>query len=203
VHAIVEQPNFPNLDHRTPWTSLAPTISGSGRTLAVSAGPGRILSVVGACLLAYLLRNKLHDPDVLVWACGVGLMLRCATESVMVPYYLWPSTLFVALLVTKRRPLLVISGLAIPPFLVVFSDHQMGEWPWWLGTLGALLLFLVIGTPRLKSAPLHDDQIEVVSTGAQNLSHASPIYQRDPVFEAPHGRAGVYRGQPGVIHQVG
>ncbi len=29
--AVVVQPNFANIDHRTPWTSLAPTVSGMAR----------------------------------------------------------------------------------------------------------------------------------------------------------------------------
>ncbi len=58
VHST-EQPNFPNLDHRTPWTNLVPTLSGSGRYLLVAAGPIRLLAVVGACALAVLLRRRL------------------------------------------------------------------------------------------------------------------------------------------------
>ena len=30
AHALVDQPNFPNIDHRTPWTSLAPPLGRHG-----------------------------------------------------------------------------------------------------------------------------------------------------------------------------
>ena len=71
--------------------------------LLVAAGPIRLLSVAGACALAVLLRRRLTDPEMLVWACSAVLFLRCATESVMVAYYLWPLTVFAAVLVVKRQ----------------------------------------------------------------------------------------------------
>jgi hypothetical protein len=45
VSAITNQPNFPAIDHPTPWTSLSPHLSGG----AVAAGPGRLLAIGCAC----------------------------------------------------------------------------------------------------------------------------------------------------------
>jgi hypothetical protein len=176
--ALVEQPNFPNLDHRTPWTRFAPTLGGTGRYLLVAAGPIRLLSVAAACLIAVFLRRRLADPQILLWACGAVLLLRCATESVMVAYYLWPATVFVALLVAKRGFPFLLLAFSTDAFLVAFSDLRLGEWPWWLGTVGSSLVLVAVAFPRLKSAPLHDDQMEVVHRGAPRNAESALLQQR-------------------------
>jgi hypothetical protein len=43
--AVTSQPNWPAIDHQTPWTLLAPHMAGG----AVAAGPGRVLAILGAC----------------------------------------------------------------------------------------------------------------------------------------------------------
>jgi hypothetical protein len=43
---VLDQPNFPNLNHRTPWTALAPSIGGHGLVMAVADGPGRLVAIV-------------------------------------------------------------------------------------------------------------------------------------------------------------
>ena len=173
VRALVEQPNYPNLDHRTPWTSLAPTLGGSGRFLLVASGPVRLLSVAGACALAYVLRRKLADPWVLVWACSLVLLLRCATESVMVAYYLWPATVLASVLLLRGKSSRAFIGLGLGSLLVVFSDLRLGEWPWWLGTIGCLLAVLAVAAPPLKSVPVGDDHIEVIHSRSSGMAHAS------------------------------
>lgn len=164
LRAVVEQPNFPNLDHRTPWTDFAPTLSGSGRFLVVAAGPARTVAVAGACVLAVVLRRRLADPAVVLWSAGVVLALRCLTESVMVSYYIFPACVFAGVILVKRglKPALV--GLALGAALVVFSDLELEEWLWWAGTVGGLLLLVLMAAPPLKSPRLHDDQIEVVGS---------------------------------------
>lgn len=185
VRALAEQPNFPNLDHRTPWTGLAPTLGGSGRYLLVAAGPIRLLSVVGACLLAAILKRRLADPETLVWACSAVLLLRCVTESVMVAYYLWPATVFAVLLVMRRRFAFVFLGFAAGVFLVVFSDMRLSMWVWWSGTIGSCVALVLLAFPWLKSAPLHDDQIEVVVREASsNVDSAVLQQQRAPALVA-------------------
>ena len=44
-HAVTGQPNWPAIDHPTPWTALAPHMAGG----AVAAGPARALAVLAAC----------------------------------------------------------------------------------------------------------------------------------------------------------
>ncbi len=189
VRALVDQPNYPNLDHRTPWTSLAPTLGGSGRVLLVAAGPIRLLSVAGACVLAIVLKRKVSDPYVLIWGCSVALLLRCATESVMVAYYVWPATVLASVLLISRKWVRTLIGLGLGLFLVVFPDLRLGEWPWWTGTIGALALLVALAAPPLKSAPLDDDQIEVIHSGSSGIAHSSRERQRDQLLVTRSGGA--------------
>lgn len=125
------------------------------------------------------------DPGVLVWACSCVLLMRCATESVMVAYYLWPTTVFAVLIFTQRKFALCLLGISTGVFLVVFSDLRLPEWQWWSGTIGASVSLVVLSFPRLKSAPVHDDQIEVVHTGASShVDSALSQQQRAPVLLA-------------------
>lgn len=189
VHALVEQPNYPNLDHRTPWTSLAPTLGGSGRFLLVAAGPIRLLSVVGACVFALVLRRKLAEPCVLIWACSSVLLLRCATESVMVAYYLWPATVLASVLLIRGKLMRAFIGLVLGLFLVVFSDLRLEDWLWWLGTIGALLVVVVVAAPPLKSVPVDDDHIEVIHSRSSGVAHSSRELQRGQLQVARSGGA--------------
>ena len=54
VHAVTNQPNWPKVDHPTPWTSLAPHLSRG----AVAAGPGRVLAIVVACGCALVVGRR-------------------------------------------------------------------------------------------------------------------------------------------------
>jgi hypothetical protein len=175
VKAIVEQPNFANLDHRTPWTPLAPTVSGTGRFLLVAAGPFRSLSVLGAVALAVWFRRRLSDPGVLVWLCSVVLVLRCLTESVMVAYYLWPPMVFAGALLVKKRPQMAVFGASLGVIIVVLSDRGSSEWTWWLTTEIGLVLFVLLAAPwvgfrTLKSGPVDDDHIDVVRSGVSGTA---------------------------------
>ncbi len=189
VRALVEQPNYPNLDHRTPWTGLAPALGGSGRFLLVAAGPIRLLSVAGAFALAVVFRRRLNDPRVLVWASSSVLVLRCATESVMVAYYLWPATVFASVLFVSRKPGRALVGLALGSFLVVFSDLRLGEWLWWSGTVGGLLVLVVVAAPALKSFPPDDDHIEVIHSRSSGMAYSSREPQCGELLVARSGGA--------------
>ena len=50
-HVLVDQPNYPRVDHTTPWTFLAPHLGGTGASYAVAGGPGRIVGVLAACAI--------------------------------------------------------------------------------------------------------------------------------------------------------
>ncbi len=100
IHAVTNQPNYPNVDHPTPWiylTLLAPHTSDG----SVAAGPARALAVLVACGCAALTWRRwrtarlagMWRPDdlaALLWWVAVTLALRTVFEPVMVSYYVWP-----------------------------------------------------------------------------------------------------------------
>ncbi|HXW34270.1 MAG TPA: hypothetical protein VEJ87_06800 [Acidimicrobiales bacterium] len=155
MHAVLDQPNFPLVDHITPWTSLAPSLGGRGKGLAVAAGPGRVFAVLLACAVGFWARRWRSDPAVLVVASATALGLRCLTESVMVSFYLWPP-LALGLVACARSGLKRFTCAAVlASFVTVFSDFRPG--PWWLWWLVVTLgLFGVVGMSlpgsRVKAA---------------------------------------------------
>jgi hypothetical protein len=145
MHALVDQPNFPRIDHPTPWLFLAPSLGGSGSATAVAAGPGRVVGLLAACVLGLWIRRWRQRPDLVVWALAVALAMRCFTESVMDPYYVWPC-LALGLVSAASRPrrFWVLAAL-IAVVLTVGSEFRFGEWVWWLTVTAAIALFLAVG----------------------------------------------------------
>lgn len=131
VTAVTSQPNYPSIDHPTPWTALSPHLSNGD----VAGGPGRILAIVFACgcAVAYAYRRRAIGPSAaeLLWWVAVTLAIRCVFESVMVAYYVWPS-LAVALLVAANRWARLIPT-AILAAAVTFTSQApwRNPWGWW------------------------------------------------------------------------
>ena len=162
VHVLVQQPTFPNLDHATPWTVLAPTISGRGASLAVSAGPMRILGLLLACLLGWKARKWKDRPELLVLACAAALVLRCFTESVMTDYYVWPALavgLIAASAIADNR---FLAASAVSLFTTVTAQWGLGEFPWWILQMAGLAALLACGveTSRQREVRLRDEAYE-------------------------------------------
>jgi hypothetical protein len=159
IHAVTNQPNWPTVDHPTPWVYLAPRM-GHG---AVAAGPGRALAIVVACGCAIVVArrwgaarhggpwSRATVEDVLWWT-AVALALRSVFESVMVAYYLWP-VLAVALAASVRSwPRLAATSVAAT--IVTFGSQVPwhGPWSWWTAMIAglALTLFCARLPPRLS-----------------------------------------------------
>jgi len=153
THALVDQPNFPRIDHFTPWTFLAPTLGGKGVNVAVAAGPGRIVAVLGACAIGWWARRWKDRPDLLVWAVALALSLRCLTESVMVAYYVWPTLAVSVVVLSTRRWRNFALGAVGALGVTVCSQTRLGEWPWWLLVNGGIVVALVLGIPLRWSRP--------------------------------------------------
>jgi hypothetical protein len=160
VHVLVDQPNFPNLDHATPWTTFAPRISGHGSSLAVSAGPMRLVGLALACVLGWRACRWKDRPELLVWAFAAALTLRCVTESVMTPFYVWPALAvgLVAAAALGGIRLQVASGIAF--FTTVTAQWGLGELPWWLLQIAGLLALLACGaeTPSQRARRLQVEE---------------------------------------------
>ncbi len=156
--AVTSQPNWPNVDHPTPWTPLAPHLAGG----AVAGGPGRVLAVLLACACGLAVRRTLGDartgfpwsPGILrevLWWTAAALALRCAFEPVMVAFYLWPG-LAVALIAstTDWRRLISTSTAAVIVSIGAQSDWR-SPWGWWgLAVTGLSLALLLAGPPARR-----------------------------------------------------
>jgi hypothetical protein len=145
THALFDQPNYPGIDHATPWTALAPVLGGSGRNLAVAAGPGRVVAVILAFALGWAARRWRQQPDMIVWAAAVALALRCLTESVMVGFYIWPA-IGIGLVVAAKagRWQLVLAAVAGVVATIV-SQWHLGWISWWTIVTAGILAVLAAG----------------------------------------------------------
>jgi hypothetical protein len=159
THALIDQPNYPGVDHATPWTVLAPVLGGRGHTLAVAAGPGRIVALVLACGLGWWARRWRERPDLILWAAASALALRCFTESVMVAFYIWPA-LAIGLVVAARAGRLRL-GLAAATAIgiTIVAQWRLGEFPWWATVTVGLVIVLAVGPRgvRTPTAPVAGD----------------------------------------------
>jgi hypothetical protein len=157
VRAVTSQPNWPKVDHPTPWTSLAPHMSHG----AVAAGPGRALAIAVACGCGLALwrrwRAARHaaswSPETLeevLWWTAAVLALRSVFESVMVAYYLWP-VLAVALIAAVRSwPRLIATSVAAVTITFASQVSWHGPWAWWAPMVAGLALTLFFARLPLR-----------------------------------------------------
>jgi hypothetical protein len=151
THALLDQPNFPGVDHATPWTALAPVLGGKGNSLAVAAGPGRIFALVLACGLGWWARRWRERPDLILWAAATALALRCFTESVMVAFYIWPA-LAIGLVVAARAGRLRLGlGAATAIGITIVAQWRLGEFPWWVTMTVGLMVLLAVGARGVRT----------------------------------------------------
>ena len=166
--AVTSQPNFPlsHSDHVTPWTSLAPQLGGG----VVAAGPGRIVAVLSACALAVVLARRRRgrpaaelSPQALseaLWFVAGAFALRCAFESVMVAYYLWPA-IAVALVAAARhdRSRLLRTAALVVLVTAAAEASWRGPWVWWSS--------MVAGLAATLSAAWTPERLMVVEPGME------------------------------------
>ena len=158
VHAITSQPNFPTIDHPTPWIylgPLAPHLSNG----SVAAGPARALAVVLACGCGLVVWRRMRvarptaewSPEALVellWWTAAALTLRSVFEPVMVSYYVWPP-LAVALVAASRDWWRLIPTTATATVLTFLSQESWrNPWVWWTPMVTLLGLTLFFSWPR-------------------------------------------------------
>jgi len=151
VKVVTSQPNWPAVDHATPWTMLAPHLSGG----AVAAGPFRALAILLACGCALILRRRWRAARQMVrwspgflgdllWWVAAALAIRCLFEPVMVAYYLWP-TLAVALVTASSSwARLTTTSLAAVILTFAAAAGWRGRWTWWAAMVAGLGLTLLL-----------------------------------------------------------
>jgi hypothetical protein len=158
--SIVVQPAFPDTayNHRTPWTSLAPSLGGRGPKTAVGGGPLRIAVLALAAGVGWLALRWRHRPEMIVWAVAVALALRCYLESAMTPYYIWPALAVGVVVAARGTWPRFAAGAAIAIAVTILAQVHLGVYPWWLVDVGGLTALLVVASksepaPALESAP--------------------------------------------------
>jgi hypothetical protein len=176
--ALLKQPNYPTIDHATPWLALAPvlskshpvaagdihesTLSSGGAHFSVSvvhsiygetvaAGPGRLIAIGLSLLLGIWVYRHRPTPETIVWLCCVALSLRCVFEAVMNPYYLWPPLALAFVLVVRSRWRFALAVVASGG-LTWWSYRHLGPWDWWAPVVILLGLVVISARPE-RAAP--------------------------------------------------
>lgn len=166
--AVVDQPNWPMVDHPTPFVSLAPRMSHG----AVAAGPGRAIAVAIACACAVVVERRTRGVrkltqwtetrfDELLWWVAVVLAVRCVFESVMVAYYVWPALAFALAACAGQWRRLLATSVAASVLTFVSQASWHGRWTWWSAIVALLALTLdfarikrpALSTPKAGPAP--------------------------------------------------
>ena len=157
LHALLDQPfTYPRIftNHATPWTFLAPRLSGSGTETMVGGGPVRTLSLFLACAVGWWALRWRDRPAMLMWAFALALALRCYTESVMTDYYLWP-VLAVGLVVAARCSNVRFAIAIVAAVATTITAQWHYSWvPWWLLDMGGITVVLVAAA---SPAPVEAD----------------------------------------------
>jgi hypothetical protein len=185
TYAILKQPNFPTIDHATPWLSLAPVLTpkrwaytyglhlttlpsgaekyvyGTTRVMAgetVAAGPGRTIALVLACLVGVWVAKRKPQLVEVVWWAAFALSLRCIFESVMDPYYLVPSLVLVVIVASTVGRIRFLLTLVAAGVATRTSYWHTGEWRYYLLVVGSLVLALAFSWPR-RPVPAPSDNV--------------------------------------------
>jgi len=187
--ALLKQPNYPAVNHATPWLSLAPvlqkahpvvtrrlgvtTIQGHehftvlrSHTISgevVAAGPGRAIAILLSLAIGFWVYRSRPSAIQIVWAAALALSLRCFFEAVMDPFYLWPGMALILLLSVDRGSRLAIVS-ASAAFMTWWSYRYVGPWEWW-APIAALILVSLVSTYPAMGEP------EIVPSRPQITAH--------------------------------
>jgi hypothetical protein len=159
LHAVTSQPNWPVIDHPTPWTSFAPHM-GNG---AVAAGPARALAIIVACGCALIAGRRWHAArragelsprtvQELLWWTALALALRPVFEPVMVAYYLWPPLAVALIAAAGNWSRLTAASLTAATLTFVSQVSWRGPWTWWAPMIAGLGLALFFARVTVHEA---------------------------------------------------
>jgi hypothetical protein len=148
--AVTSQPNFPEINHPTPWAALSPHIARG----VIAAGPARIVAILVACACAVAAGRRWRAArgtewdagtlrDVLWWA-AFALALRCAFEPVVVAYYLWPALAVALVVASETWSRLIAAGIVATVLTFVSQASWHGVWIWWAPMMALLALTLLL-----------------------------------------------------------
>jgi hypothetical protein len=150
IKTILEQPNFPLVDHVTPLTATAPSLGGVGTAYAVAAGPGRMISIVLAIGISIYAARWRDRAELLMAAVALIFLLRPLTESVMVAYYVFPA-MAVGLIVAAKVgwKVTLSAGILVLGTVVSIEMHYRHWLEWWILAIGGTTTAVVLPIPFL------------------------------------------------------
>jgi hypothetical protein len=156
--AVTRQPNFPDINHPTPWAALSPHMADG----VIAAGPARIVAILVACGCAVAAGRRWRAArgtewdagtlrDVLWWV-AFALALRCAFEPVVVAYYLWPAMAVALVVASESWSRLIPAGIVAAVLTGVSQTSWHGIWTWWAPMM--MLLAFTLLAARVPVAGL-------------------------------------------------
>jgi hypothetical protein len=166
---LTKQPNYPTVNHTTPWVSIAPRIAKG----VVAAGPPRLGAFAFAAVAGYLTYRRRADRLWIMWIAMLVMVVRCVFETVFVPYYVMPAIVLAFVVVAPRnwwrRVIVVGTGV----FLTVSTHWHFTAWPYWLLLLGPLAVLTLATWPEKR--PQSFDAGDSGGTAAPGLLDESPF----------------------------
>jgi hypothetical protein len=155
---LLHQPNWPSLNHRTPFTSLASQVP--NQYGAVTSGPGRMVALAMAVVLAVILvRRRPDDERVVLWSIATSFFVWVGVESVIDSYYVWPALALGLLLAARGGSARFGAAMALAVFTTVVANvHLHGMWPWWTAVMVPSAALLVLTWPDRATAPREERQ---------------------------------------------
>jgi hypothetical protein len=134
-------------------------IYGPVRTWAgqvISAGPGRTIAIILACLVGLWVARRKPTLVEVVWWAAFALALRCVFESVMDPYYVVPTLVLTVVVASTVGSVRFVLTLAAAAICTKTSYWHTGDWRYYLFVTVSLLAALAFSWPgrsRQRSGP--------------------------------------------------
>ncbi len=159
VHALVDQPTFPNLpfNHKTLWTPLAPHLGGTGINKTVGGGPLRLVALALSAGIGWWSLRWRQRHEMIVWGAALALALRTYTESVMTAYYVWPALAVGILIAARASTRRFVIALVAAVVALVVGIWQINPYVWWAVQMAAVTVILVAAAsplpPEVPVAP--------------------------------------------------
>jgi len=157
VHALVDQPTFPNIpfNYKTIWSPLAPHLSGTGSNETVGGGPLRLVALALSAGIGWWSLRWRERHEMIVWGAALALALRVYTESVMTAYYVWPALAFGVLIAARASTRRFVIALVAALVALVVGQWLIDSYVWWAVQVAAVTVMLVAAaSPLPPEAPV-------------------------------------------------
>lgn len=160
ITTVLQQANYPSVDHPTPWLFLAPLIrsprpvtqtrvlqSASGFHVfhhatmlgpAVGTGPGHLIALAVGLAVGLWAWRRPPSAEGALWLSALCLALRCVFESVEDPFYVWPALALLLVAAAAHRSWRLPAMAMLAGALTVFAEYHLGPWTWYLPVVGML-----------------------------------------------------------------